>query len=180
MVTGEWRMSGPEMRMISVRGFKKTGKTTTCTKIIEELVRRGYSVGSCKDTHFEGFAMDHENTDSWKHARAGASTVIVTAPGETDILIYGRVSLEKLMGLYHEDWLVIEGDAGVTCPNIVTGKAPEDLQRRRDANTICFSGLISGTLQEYDGLPVWNAVTDIAPLVDWIEQNTKTEKGYSK
>ena len=61
------------MRIVSVKGYKKTGKTTTCVRIIEELIRRGYSVGSAKNTHSEEFSMDREGTDSCRHAKAGAS-----------------------------------------------------------------------------------------------------------
>ena len=110
------------MRIITVKGFKKTGKTTTVMRIIEELVRRGYSVGSSKDTHFEGFAMDQENTDSWRHAKAGASTVIISGPHETDVLYQSRVEVRDLLDLFTEDFVVTEGDTGLPVANIVTGK----------------------------------------------------------
>jgi len=160
------------MRLISVKGYKKTGKTTTCTRIIEELVRRGYSVGSAKDTHFEGFAMDQENTDSWRHAKAGASTVIVSGPKETDVLFQRRVGIDTLLGLYEEDFVVAEGSIGRPVANIVTGKTMEDLEKRRDEETIAFSGIIAGERTEYDGLPVIDATRDIGRLVDLIEERS--------
>ena len=46
------------MRVITIKGFKKTGKTTTCVRVIEELGRRGYTVGSVKNTHFPDFAIE--------------------------------------------------------------------------------------------------------------------------
>ena len=157
------------MRIITVKGFKKTGKTTTVMRIIEELVRRGYSVGSSKDTHFEGFAMDQENTDSWRHAKAGASTVIISGPHETDVLYQRRVEVRDLLDLFTEDFVVTEGDTGLPVANIVTGKTAEDLEKRRDENTVCFSGIIAGERTEYDGLPVIDATWDIGALVDLIE-----------
>ena len=160
------------MRIISVKGYKKTGKTTTCTRIIEELVRRGHSVGSAKDTHFEGFAMDQEGTDSWRHAKAGASTVIISGPGETDVLYQRRVEVRDLLDLYTEDYVVTEGDTGLPVANIVTGKTTEDLDRRRDEHTIAFSGIIAGEMEEYDGLPVISALTDAARLADLIEERS--------
>ena len=158
------------MRIITVKGFKKTGKTTTCVRIIEELCRRGYSVGSSKDTHFEGFAMDQENTDSWRHAKAGASTVIISGLRETDVLFQRRVEVRDLLDLYNEDFLVTEGDTGLPLANIVTGKTTEDLDRRRDENTIAFSGIIAGELTEYGGLPVIDATREISALADRIEE----------
>lgn len=157
------------MRIITVKGFKKTGKTTTVMRIIEELVRRGYSVGSSKDTHFEGFAMDQENTDSWRHAKAGASTVIISGPHETDVLYQSRVEVRDLLDLFTEDFVVTEGDTGLPVANIVTGKTAEDLEKRRDENTVCFSGIIAGERTEFGGLPVIDATSDIGALVDLIE-----------
>ena len=157
------------MRIITVKGFKKTGKTTTVMRIIEELVRRGYSVGSSKDTHFEGFAMDQENTDSWRHAKAGASTVIISGPHETDVLYQHRIEVRDLLDLFTEDFVVTEGDTGLPIANIVTGKTAEDLEKRRDENTVCFSGIIAGERTEFGGLPVIDATWDIGALVDLIE-----------
>lgn len=160
------------MRIITIKGYKKTGKTTTCVKVIEELARRGYSVGSSKDTHFEGFAMDREGTDSYRHAKAGASTVIVSGPGETDVLYQRRVEVRDLLHLFTEDYLVTEGETGLPVANIVTGKTAEDLEKRRDEYTIGFSGIIAGEMEEYDGLPVISAVTDVKRLADLIEERS--------
>ena len=164
------------MNIIVVKGFKKTGKTTTCTNIISELKRRGHSVGGAKDTHFEGFAMDRPGSDSWKLAEAGASTVIISGPKETDVLYQKRVEIRQLLDLYEEDWLVCEGDIGLPVPNIVTGRTTEDLDGRRDENTICFAGIIASGLREHDGLPVISAVTEIGPLVDRILETAGTER----
>lgn len=158
------------MKIITVKGFKKTGKTTTCVRIIEELHRRGYSVGSSKDTHFEGFAMDQEGTDSWRHAKAGASTVIISGLRETDVLYQKRIEVRDLLDLYTEDFLVTEGSTGLPVANIVTGKTTEDLDRRRDENTIAFSGIIAGKRTEYGGLPVIDATREIGALTDLIEE----------
>jgi len=172
------RCRGANMKIITIKGYKKTVKTTTCIRVIEELRRRGYTVGSSKDTHFEGFAMDQENTDSWRHARAGASTVIISGPRETDVLYQRRVEVRDLLDLFEEDYVVTEGDTGLPIANIVTGKTIEDLEKRRDENTVGFSGIIAGgqteagEIAEYDGLPVIDAVSDIERLVDLIEERS--------
>lgn len=165
------------MRMIVVKGRKKTGKTTTCTQIIRELIRRGYTVGSAKDTHFEGVIMDHENTDSWKQAQAGASTVILTGPRGTNVMYQYRVELENLLDRYREDYVVTEGDPGIPAANIVTGRTIDDLEQRRDERTIGFSGVISGEMTEYDGMPVISGIDDIEKLVDLIEARSTEFSG---
>lgn len=160
------------MRAITIKGFKKTGKTTTCTLVIEELARRGYSVGSLKNTHFPEFAIDTPGTDSYRHAKAGASTVVIIGNEETDVLFQRRVELADVIHLYEEDFLVSEGENGMGFANIVCGKSPEQLDERRDENTIGFSGIIAGEMSEYDGLPVIDATKDVAALVDLIEERS--------
>lgn len=160
------------MRLICVKGYKKTGKTTTCIRIIEELTRRGYSVGSAKDSHFDAAPLDQPHTDSWKHALAGASTVILTGPHGTNVMFQRRVELADLLDQYTEEYLVAEGNPGFPAANIVTGRTTEDLEQRRDENTICFSGVIAGELTEHDGLAVIDATNDIGRLVDLIEEQS--------
>ena len=46
------------MKVFSVVGYSKSGKTTTIEQIIKELKKRNYSVGSVKDIHFEGFHLE--------------------------------------------------------------------------------------------------------------------------
>ena len=157
------------MRAITVKGYKKTGKTTTCIRIIEELRRRGYTVGSVKNTHFPGFAIDTPDTDSFRHAKAGASTVTIVASEETDVLFHRSRGLSEIISLFEEDFLVSEGEDDQGFPNIITGKSVQDLDARRDEHTIGFSGIISSEMEEYDGLPVIDATRDIGRLVDLIE-----------
>ena len=160
------------MRAITVKGYKKTGKTTTCIRIIEELRRRGYTVGSVKNTHFPGFAIDPPDTDSFRHAKAGASTVTIVASEETDVLFHHRRGLSEIISLFEEDFLVSEGEDDQGFPNIITGKSVQDLDARRDEHTIGFSGIISSEMEEYDGLPVIDATRDIGRLVDLIEEKS--------
>lgn len=167
------RRKEERMRAITIKGFKKTGKTTTCLRIISELTRRGYSVGSVKNTHFPDFAIDTPGTDSYRHAKAGASTVTIIGNDETDVLFQRHVELPELIHLYREDFLISEGEEGMGFSNIVCGKTTEQLDQRRDENTIGFSGIIAGEITEHDGLPVIDATgDDLARLVDLIEERS--------
>ena len=159
------------MRIVVIKGYKKTGKTTTCTRLIEELVRRGYTVGSSKDIQFEGYQADQENTDSWRHAKAGASTVIVSGPKQTAVLYQHRREVRDLLDLFSEDIVVAEGDLGIPVANVVTGKTEEDLRRRRDDQTIAYSGVIANEMTQFEGLPVVSAMTDIGQLADLVLGN---------
>ena len=80
--------------VISIVGRSDTGKTTLIEKLVPELKRRGYRVGTIKhDAH--QFEIDVPGKDSWRHAQAGASTVVVSSPEK--IAIVQRVRQEKTL-----------------------------------------------------------------------------------
>lgn len=168
------------MRVINIQGRKKTGKTTTVTNIIAELCRRGYSVGSVKGIHIEGFTMDVEGEDTGKHKKAGADPVTARCHDETNIMFRSKMDLREILRHYDTDWVVIESHVDLRCPNIVTGRTAVYDGQGKDASleeqvndlTICCSGVVSTEISEFQGLPVINSMTEIGRLVDLIEQET--------
>ena len=74
------------MKVISICGISDSGKTTTAEHIIKELRRRGYSVGSVKEIHYDQFKMDTEGSNTDRHRRAGSQLVTARGKYETDIL----------------------------------------------------------------------------------------------
>lgn len=66
--------------IVSFVGRSNSGKTTLIERVIPELVRAGYRVATVKHAG-HGFDLDTEGKDSWRHKRAGASTVIVMSRG---------------------------------------------------------------------------------------------------
>jgi len=65
-------------QIISIAGKSNSGKTTLLEKLISELNRRGYKIGSVKHAH-DGFDFDKKGKDSWRHKKAGArSTLVIT------------------------------------------------------------------------------------------------------
>ena len=95
---------------ISIIGKSESGKTTLIEKLIPEMKRRGYRVGSVKHTA-HGFNMDQEGKDSFRHQKAGAETVAVASPHQI-VLIKNVVSdsLENLEAYFTDmDLLFVEG-----------------------------------------------------------------------
>lgn len=164
------------MRLIMVKGFSKTGKTTTVTALIRELRRRGYSVGTVKDIHYEGFHMDREGTDTYKHAQAGAVRVTALGEGETDLLFSRRMDIRALLKYYKEDFVILEGDSGADCPVILTARTEDDIEKRMTDRVIAISGVISNQRKQYKGLPVINCMEEVEKMVDLIETKTAKEK----
>jgi len=88
------------MKIVAVVGTKNTGKTTLVTKLVRELVLRGFKVGTVKHTHVK---LDLDGKDTWKHREAGASMVVGAGEDETffirDQLIEVIFVLRVVLGL---------------------------------------------------------------------------------
>ncbi|MGI6721148.1 MAG: molybdopterin-guanine dinucleotide biosynthesis protein MobB [Anaerovoracaceae bacterium] len=161
------------MKLIMFKGISKTGKTTSAEAVISELRRRGFTVGSVKDIHFEGFTMETPGSNTDRHKKAGAAPVTARGLAETDIMFPESLDIERILENYHEDWVVLEGDSGANCPNIVTGRTPEELDRKIDGRTIAVAGVFANRgAKEYRGLPVLSARDDPKALVDFIVERT--------
>lgn len=164
------------MRVIMVKGFSKTGKTTTVTQLIKELRKRGYSVGTVKDIHYAGFKMDHPDTDTYKHTAAGAERVTALGERETDILLSRRMKIDAVLKYYKEDFVILEGDSGADCPAILTAKTEDDISKRMTDNVVAISGIIAGDRKQYRGLPVINSLKEVEKMADLVEKVTEKKK----
>lgn len=69
-------------QIITIVGKSNSGKTTLVEKLIAELTRRGYQIGSVKHTHC-GFEIDKKGKDSWRHRQAGASATLMISDSQT-------------------------------------------------------------------------------------------------
>ncbi len=98
--------------IICIVGASDSGKTTFLEKLIPELGRRGYRVGTVKhDVH--GFEMDREGKDTWRHRKAGARTIAISSPDQVASIrrTDREFTLEEVAGRYfwQEDILIAEG-----------------------------------------------------------------------
>ena len=65
--------------ILSIVGRSNSGKTTLIEKLIPELIKRGYRVGTIKHNK-KGFDIDREGKDSWRHQLAGATVTVLSSP----------------------------------------------------------------------------------------------------
>jgi len=97
------------MKIIAVVGTKNTGKTVLVSNIVQELVKRGYNVGTVKHV---AHSFDVEGRDTWKHKEAGAELVVASGD-ETFFLVNETLKLEKILEfteyLKKLDFMVLEG-----------------------------------------------------------------------
>lgn len=161
------------MRIVMVKGFSKTGKTTTVTELAKELKKRGYSVGTVKDIHYESFHVDVPGTDTFKHMKSGARRVTALGPEETSVMADKRMDIDAVLKYYKEDFVLLEGDCGISCPVIVTGRTYDDIDKRMCREAIAISGVIADSGDEYKGLPMIDARKEVEKLADLVEKNTE-------
>jgi molybdopterin-guanine dinucleotide biosynthesis protein B len=100
---------------------KNCGKTTLLEKLIPELKRRGYRVGTIKhDTH--GFTIDHEGKDTWRHKQAGAQTVVISSPWKISLIkdVDAEMSVDQIVEQFFADMDIVltEGYKKVEKPQI--------------------------------------------------------------
>lgn len=160
------------MKVFSVIGYTQSGKTTTIEKVIAELKKRNYSVGSVKDIHYEKFKIDLDGTNTHRHKLAGSELVTARGMYETDILFQEKLNIYDLLKLYNHDYVVLEGVRDVNAPKIISAASEKDIDDRLDNSTFLISGKIADKIDEYKGIKALSAMDDIEKLVDFIEENT--------
>jgi molybdopterin-guanine dinucleotide biosynthesis protein B len=160
------------MKVFSVLGYTASGKTTTIEKIITELKKRRYTVGTVKDIHFEQFGIDTEGTNTHRHRVAGADLVTARGIHETDVLYDRRLSVYEIAKFYDTDFLILEGFYDANVPSIITADSYKDLDERLDGRSFAISGKIADTIDEYKGYPAISALQDVSMLVDLIVEKT--------
>jgi len=156
------------LKVLSVIGITKAGKTTVVEAIISGLRKRNYTVGSVKEIHFEKFAIDTPGTNTDRHKKAGADIVTARGYKETDILFPRMLGLDEILRFYDHDYVVLEGVADTCAPKIVCAHNTEEVDERLDGTVFAISGRLAASLQEYRGLPVINALTEPEKLVDLV------------
>jgi molybdopterin-guanine dinucleotide biosynthesis protein B len=109
--------------IVSFVGRSNSGKTTLIERVIPELVRAGYRVATVKHAG-HGFDLDTEGKDSWRHKRAGASTVVVVSKGSLALFsdVSDQVKVEEIRDRFmdqHIDLIIAEGWKSEGYPKIV-------------------------------------------------------------
>lgn len=100
-------MTVTKVRVFSISGFSRTGKTVLVSQLIEELRRRGYTVASLKSTSRDVFPP--EGTDTRSHWDAGCEVSVLLGPKTTTIRYRKRVDPRTIIEESQFDFLLIEG-----------------------------------------------------------------------
>lgn len=120
---------------IGVVGYHNTGKTTLICKLIERLTERGYSVSTIKNIPKDGFSMDIEGKDTWRHGESGAGLVVASTSDETSFIVKNVMPFEDILrtmdNMTSPDVILVEGHKTEDIPKIVLGDIEIDRGGRR-------------------------------------------------
>lgn len=164
--------------VISLVGKSGVGKTTALERVIREIKRRGYKVGTVKhDTH--GFEVDKPGKDSWRHAQAGSDAVVISGPRKMALIrnLDQEISLDDLVKLMGDvDLVITEGYKRGSKPKI------EVTRRERGTELLCQPEELIGIMADYPvDIPVPQfALNDAAGVVDLLEELFFRESGKTE
>ena len=138
--------------LVAVVGSSESGKSTVIEALIKRLTKYGYIVASAKRIPEPEFTIDKEGKDTWRHAKAGAKTVLSVAPKELAVIKKVETQNYTMEQLVAEipnetDIIIIEGfknlvGQDMTIPKIVASKNDDEISEALDRykNIIAFTG----------------------------------------
>ncbi len=109
--------------IVSFVGRSNSGKTTLIERVIPELVKAGYRVATVKHAG-HGFDLDTEGKDSWRHKRAGASSVVIVSKGSLALFadVSEQLKVEEVRDRFLDssyDLIIAEGWKSEGYPKII-------------------------------------------------------------
>ncbi|HLD36431.1 MAG TPA: molybdopterin-guanine dinucleotide biosynthesis protein B [Planctomycetota bacterium] len=172
-------------KVISIVGKSGSGKTTLLEKIVKELARRGYSIGTIKhDTH--GFEIDYPGKDSYRHFHAGSTMTMILGPDKLALVkrLAKPLDLDQALKVFfankhHKlDLIITEGFKRELKPKI------EIVRKAISTEPICrtkgdlLAALVSDTKINGYSVPQFE-LNDVKKITDFIERKfiaTKTRR----
>lgn len=156
--------------VIAFIGKPDSGKTTLLEKLIPELSRRGYRIGTIKH-HVHTFEMDKPGKDTWRHKQAGACTVALSSPTGLGLIhdVSEDLSIEELVGRYYGDidLVITEGYKRLGLPKIEVFRQALHAEPLPDRDET-WVAMVSDTAGPQD-LPCF-ALNDVIGLADFLEE----------
>lgn len=106
------------IKIFAVSGFKNSGKTTLCMKLLEELGRLGVRTGYIKRTADD--ALSSRGTDTGRAAELGVSSALWGSDGLRIESPAAEISPEQIVSRYFPDAeiVIVEGGKYLNLPKI--------------------------------------------------------------
>ena len=172
--------------IVSVVGSSNSGKTTAVEHIVKGLTEKGYTVASAKRIPEPDFTLDTEGKDTYRHAKAGAKTVLSVAPDELGIIRKvntKKLSLEQVISEIPEetDVIILEGfktlvGEDLSIPKVVGIKTATEMAEalNRYKNILAFINHKAAQTIETE-FPVIDPMKDPQKLVDLVAKTVAVQ-----
>jgi len=178
-----WRVihNGEKMLIVAVVGSKKSGKTTAVETLVRGLTKRGYKVATVKHIPETDFTIDTEGKDTWRHAKAGAHTVMSVAPNELTVIRKvdtTKYSLEQIVTKCEDDVeiMILEGfkkliEQNPTVPKIMAVKTTDEVLEASEhyKPILTFVGPIPTEAAKLE-IPYVDVLKEPEKLVDLVDE----------
>ena len=167
--------------LVAVVGSSESGKTTAVEVLIKGLTKLGYTVASAKRIPEKDFTIDTKGKDTWRHAKAGASTVLSVAQNELATIKKvdtKNYTLEQLIAELPDetDIIILEGfkslvGQDMTIPKIVATKTANEASEAPThyKNIIAFTGHNPDPKAETE-IPYVDALKEPEKLVELVNK----------
>ncbi len=157
--------------VLSVVGKSDSGKTTLIEKLLKELKARGYRVATIKhDVH--GFDLDQPGKDTWRHAQAGAGTVVISSPQKIAMIkrVEQELSLDQVIQYITDvDLIITEGYKRADKPKLEVFQSSryQELLTTTDEGLFAVASDVPLIGVRDPGVPVfdWNDAAGICDLI---------------
>lgn len=96
------------MKILTIVGIRKSGKTSTTEALLKEIARRGLKAGTCKTIFCPSFSIDKPDSNTARHLRAGSMTVCARARHETAFIHGDALPLSEIAARFAGmDYLIL-------------------------------------------------------------------------
>ncbi len=158
------------MKAIGIIGYHHTGKTSVAEVLIRALSTKGFQVATIKDIHNEVYRADRSGSNSWRHARAGASQVFAHGLHDAALVLTPTPDLNQMISLLRADFLIIEGLKSAAVPKILCANNRDQLDKLIDDTVFAISGAVAEELSGYLQLPAFSLERQPEELLARVEE----------
>ncbi|MFH0888734.1 MAG: molybdopterin-guanine dinucleotide biosynthesis protein B [Planctomycetota bacterium] len=173
-------------KIVSIVGNPYSGKTTLLEKIVKELVKRGYQIGTIKH-NVHGFEIDYPGKDSYRHFHSGSKMAMILGTDKIAVVrrLEKSLSLRQAIQMFFNnrehklDLIITEGFKRESKPKIeiVRSKiSSEPICRVKEDNLVA---LISDIKITNYNIPQFR-LNDISKITDFIEDKFICQKKIKK
>jgi len=157
--------------VVGIAGWKKSGKTTLVTRLVEEFASRGLSVATVKHAH-HSFQIDAGETDSARHRRAGARQVAIISSQRwalvAELQQEPEPSLDAVVArLGPCDIVLVEGYKSAPIPKIEVRRSAAVSLAPLAPGDRNYVAIAADHPQDGAGLPVFS-LDDVVGIADFI------------